>query len=261
MFQIALDFERWAVNFSPIILIVSGLMLFIAGLFIWLGGLGLRKPMLAVTGAIIVFFCALVITPRNVIYTVIPTALGAVLTVFLKKIAITILAAALAAAITFATLAEIQHPHPTEAGAVSKTAERALTPIQSLSMIKTCAMDIKNRSIYIFRQMPRYYWLIISAFALIFLTCGIYLPNFTSAVYCSVSGTILIFTGMIGLLIYKGALPVRAIAANMPFYILVFAAMAGFGTVEQLVFCKIRKRGKQDKNKPEEDEKIVKRRR
>jgi len=261
MFQIALDFERSAVNFSPIILIVSGLILFIAGLFIWLGGFGLRKSMLAITGGIVGFFCALVITSRDVIYTAIPTALGAVLAVFLDKIAITILSAALAGAITFATLSEIQHPHPTETAAVSKTPEKTLTPIQSLRMIKTCALDTKNQSIYIFRQMPRYYWLIISAFALIFIPSGIYLPNFTSAVYCSVSGTILIFTGMTGLLIYKGALPVRAIAANMPFYILVFAVMAAFGTLEQLILCKIRKRGKQDKNKPDEDEKIMKWRR
>ncbi|MHC4636647.1 MAG: hypothetical protein ACYTBP_06885 [Planctomycetota bacterium] len=262
MFQIALDFEKSAVNFSPIILIVSGLLLFIAGLFIWLGGLGFRKSMLAISGAIVGFVCALVISSRDVIYTTIPTVVGAVLAVFLDKIAITILTAVLAAAITFATLAEIQYPHPTETAAVSKTTSTTLTPTQSFRMIKTCVLDIKNRSNDIFREMPQYYWLIISVFALIFIPCGIYLPNFTSAVYCSVSGTILIFTGMIGLLIYKGALPVRAIAANMLLYILVFAVMAVFGTLEQLTLCKIRKRGKQqDKNKPQEKEKIMKWRR
>jgi len=55
-------------------------------------------------------------------------------------------------------------------------------------------------------------------------------------------GTMFIFAGMILLLLYKGSAPISAIFHKAPVYATVFAAMAAFGAVVQLVFCRQGKR-------------------
>ena len=59
-----------------------------------------------------------------------------------------------------------------------------------------------------------------------------------SALILSVLGTAMTFAGMIMLLIYKGSLPVTYISEKPYFFAAVFAVMAVFGTIEQLLFCK-----------------------
>jgi hypothetical protein len=54
----------------------------------------------------------------------------------------------------------------------------------------------------------------------------------------SVCGAIIVFAGMILLLIYKGAEPIKAISYRPTFYICLFAAMTLFGTIVQSLFCK-----------------------
>jgi len=65
----------------------------------------------------------------------------------------------------------------------------------------------------------------------------------------SLCGTLIIFVGMILLLIYKGAEPIKAISGRPTFYIALFAAMALFGSIIQSLFCKrSKKQSKTDKN-------------
>ncbi len=54
----------------------------------------------------------------------------------------------------------------------------------------------------------------------------------------SISGAIMICVGMIWLLAYKGAEPIKVINGNKGFYFCVFAAMTLFGTIIQSMFCK-----------------------
>lgn len=63
-----------------------------------------------------------------------------------------------------------------------------------------------------------------------------------SAFIFSVFGTAAIFAGLTLLLIYKGSQPVTLIAQKQYFFASVFVAMAVFGTIEQLVFCKSTKK-------------------
>jgi hypothetical protein len=59
-----------------------------------------------------------------------------------------------------------------------------------------------------------------------------------SALVLSVVGTAMVFAGMIMLLIYKGSQPVTYIIQKQYFFAAIFAIMAVFGTVEQLLLCK-----------------------
>lgn len=67
---------------------------------------------------------------------------------------------------------------------------------------------------------------------------GFFLGHLIPALCCAALGTILIFTGMVLLLLYKGSVPISHISSRQPFYAVVFAAMIAFGTLEQLLFCR-----------------------
>jgi uncharacterized membrane protein len=67
----------------------------------------------------------------------------------------------------------------------------------------------------------------------------------------SLCGTIIIFVGMILLLVYKGAEPIKTITQKPPFFIALFAAMTLFGTIIQSIFSK--KPKNQSKNNPNAD--------
>ena len=54
----------------------------------------------------------------------------------------------------------------------------------------------------------------------------------------SLSGTIMVCVGMIWLLAYKGAEPIKAINSNKGFYFCIFAGMTLFGAIIQSMFCK-----------------------
>lgn len=71
-----------------------------------------------------------------------------------------------------------------------------------------------------------------------------------SAFFWAFLGTALIFAGMIYLLLYKGSKPADSIIGRPIFYIIVFAAMAAFGTVEQFIlYRKPAKKADPKKNK------------
>jgi len=94
-----------------------------------------------------------------------------------------------------------------------------------------------------------------SAGAIIFIIIAVLLSGrsifarFLSALILSVLGTAVIFAGMIMLLIYKGSQPVTYIIQKQYFFGSVFAIMAVFGTIEQLLLCKQAKKSLKNEEK------------
>ena len=83
------------------------------------------------------------------------------------------------------------------------------------------------------------------------LTSSFFLARLFSALCSAAAGTLLIFTGMILLLTYKGTKPFEYIY-NSQFLTAVLLAMVAFGTVEQMLLC--RKSKKESANKKEVNE-------
>lgn len=83
------------------------------------------------------------------------------------------------------------------------------------------------------------------------LTSNFFLARLFSALCSATAGTLLIFTGMILLLTYKGAKPFEYIY-NKNFLMVLLLAMVAFGTVEQMLLC--RKSQKKSVNKKEANE-------
>ncbi len=249
MLEILQDFESAVggdVGLSPLVLIGPGLVCVIVGLFIWLGGLGFRKLLVAVVGVIIGSMCGFFIVGRNFISAAFSAALAAVIAIIFERLFIAIITGILAMVFTFIILAgpyveNTQELTPISSDQVSAQSS-ALSIRESAEKMKAYIVNAVRKIKQTCLQMPVFDGLIIMVLALIFMVVGFLFKNVASALCFSILGTVLIFAGLILLLLYKGAVPVRIICSKQSYYAIVFLAMTAFGTFEQLLLCQRQKK-------------------
>ena len=242
MFEIIQSFEQTALRFSPVVLIVPGILAVIIGLFIWLGGLGLKKVLVAVVGIVTGFCCGFFII-KNIIAAGIMAVGIAVIALVLQRLFITILAVSLVLVISFFVFTGIcpevikaTEDVPITAGEITDdsvvigvrhTPEVLKAYIVDFgSMVKQAAWHMRNCG-----------WAIMGALSVVAVVVGLFFRRLTTALCCAVLGTVLIFTGMILLLLYKGSVPISGVCNKPLFFAGVFGAMIAFGTVVQLLLC------------------------
>ena len=217
MFQILQEFEQTAARFSPVVLIAPGVATVIIGLFIWLGGLGLRRALAVVLGAIAGWICGYFIAGRNIMAAAASAVVAAVIAVMLQRAFITVLAASLAAILTFFVFTgmcpEIMKATENVNMTANKLVEKdevieiGLTPV----VLKAYLIDFSNMVRVAALKMRVSGWAAMAGSGLLLLIIGVFFRRLISALCCAVIGTMLIFTGMISLVLYKGSLPISII--------------------------------------------------
>jgi len=255
MLEILQHFEQVAARFNPTVLIGSGIAILILGLLIWLGGLGLRKILISLLGLAGGIVVGLFVVGRNLFSASLSGALAALIALIFEKVLVVILAAALAAVVAFTILAEPYYEKSETFEAQSQMSEQtAITSFDEIQReLKRFGNDAGRKIKRVGTEIPIKIWAIIAAPAVIFLICGVILWRFTSALFFSVLGTMILFFGMILLLLYKGSEPVSQIRGKPLIYGAVFLAMAGFGTIEQLLLCKGSKKKKVTEIEPDDE--------
>jgi len=255
MLEIFQHFEQVVARFNPTVLIGSGIAILILGLLIWLGGLGLRKILISLLGLAGGIVVGLFVVGRNLFSASLSGALAALIALIFEKVLVVILAAALAAVVAFTILAEPYYEKSETFEAQSQMSEQtAITSFDEIQReLKRFGNDAGRKIKRVGTEIPIKIWAIIAAPAVIFLICGVILWRFTSALFFSVLGTMILFFGMILLLLYKGSEPVSQIRGKPLIYGAVFLAMAGFGTIEQLLLCKGSKKKKVTEIEPDEE--------
>jgi hypothetical protein len=245
MFGILRDFESAVgrtVGLSPIVLVGPGLVCVIVGLFIWLGGLGFRKVLAAAAGAATGAICGFCVPGQNIMYAAFIALLAGTFAMLFERIYIVILAAALAAAFGFVILAGPHFDDSRQGGGASSgqasAQDSALGVRKSTEKLREYMYNAGGKIKHAGSQMPMYKWAIIAVLVIVCVAAGASLRRLTSALCCSVLGTVLIFGGMILLLLNKNSRPVSIISNRPLSYLAVFAAMIAFGTIEQLLLCR-----------------------
>jgi len=242
MLYILRHFEKTAVHLDSTILVVSGLVAFLLGLVIWLAGTAFRKFLAIIAGAATGYIIGLFVVGRNIISVLASTCLVAVLAAVFEKLFITALAALLAAVIGFVLLAgpylaENPGTIPTTLQNAQNTAG-ALSTGRTIEIIKEYAAVLFAEARHISSQMTTFTLAVIAGIVAAALIMGFFFWNLTAALAAATVGTILVFAGMIMLLLYKGVEPISQISSRQTFYATVFAAMAVFGMIVQLLFCR-----------------------
>ncbi len=243
MVEVLQNFEQATRRLSPLILIGPGLAGVLLGLFVWLGGAGFKKYLLAVAGASTGAILGFLVIGCNALAAAALAAITAVVATILQRVFIAILTAALAAAITFAVLARPYAGEPSAAAAApAGTQAVILDASQSAKLIASYAADFCARAKEVCWHMPVRDWAIMMGAAIAAVVAGACFWRVVCALCCATLGTMFIFAGMVLLLLYKGSAPISAVFHKAPSYAAVFAAMAAFGAVVQLVFCRQDKR-------------------
>jgi len=246
MIEIFQNFEQVAARFNPSILIGSGVVFLLLGLCIWLSGLALRKILISIAGLACGIVVGLFVVGRNIFSASLSAALAALIALIFQKVLAVLLAAALAAAIAFTVLSEPYFEKAETTEVRNEMPEQTTTAglDETLKELKTFALDAGEKIKQAGSKIPVQIWAIIAAPAVIFLICGVLLWRWTTALFFSVLGTMVVFLGMLLLLSYKGTEPVSHIRSKPLISAAVFLAMAAFGTVVQLLLCKSSKKQK-----------------
>ncbi len=226
---------------SRLILIGPGVAVVVIGLFMWLGGVGFRKWLLAIAGGLSGALLGFFVFGLNSLLTAAFAGIAAVAAAAVfQRLFIAVLAAALSFAVGFCVLAR---PYLGDAWVAVRPAKQSDTLgwAQSARLMKSYAVELDASAGQAYSQMPGYKKAILAAVAAAGAAGGFWLRRAAPALCFALLGTALVFAGMILLLLQKGSPAITGILGKSSFYAIVFLAMAAFGAVEQLIFCKQKK--------------------
>jgi hypothetical protein len=241
MVEVLRSFEGVAGRFPSLVLIVPGLALTVLGLFVWLGGLGFRRALFAVLGATAGGFAALLFLSRNGTIAGVLAFGAALLAMLFPRLFTALLLGGLSLVLVFFVLARpglaeyhgtlIAGPDPGHSGP-------KLTVPESLDVAKTYGLDLADSICRAGNGLMPAHWAMLAAATAGMFALGAMFRSLGTALSCAILGTALIFVGLLLLLIFKGSTPIARMGNRPGYYGLVFAAMALFGTLEQLALCR-----------------------
>lgn len=261
MLDILLDFEQAAGQLSPVILTIPALVMVIPGLLMWLAGMGVRRIFLGCAGAVSGAALGLLFASSNLILVVVLIAGATVMAVLLERLFIPLFSGVLVAVIVLVLLSRGQVAN----GGHAATARQSPAPaeslpaalVQSARIVGGYAIDLANEARSICRSILPQHWVIAALAGAVFFLGGLALPRFACAWAFSTLGTMLIFTGMVIFLSYKGSAPISKMCQRGSYYGAVFGLMVALGTGEQLVLFRkaFRRKSHKQQETTEEPEK------
>jgi len=241
-------FERITVYFAPEVLVVGGLVCMVIGLYLWLGGLRLSRLAAAFLGVLAGCMWAFFLTGRQTAAFVSMAAVVGLFAVFFDKAALVISGAATTVMIVLIIFAApslskgLDYPE-SKISTESARASKGTTLIEeSIETAKTQLVFFAEKIGQAVSRVSAKAFMISAVAGLTVVILGYFMPQFIMALTCSVFGTGIIFTGMILLLLYKGAQPITHIYVKANVYNIVVLAMVGFGSAVQLLLCSARDR-------------------
>jgi hypothetical protein len=241
MVEILKGFEQVAVRFSPVVLLAPGLVMIVLGLLAWLAGTSLQRLVLGVFGAGVAALACFFTGAHNPLLFGVAAWLGATFGAFLPRVFIATLLAVLGMTVTFVILARaplLESPGTLFTGPEVGQTEEYTVP-ESLEVTRAYWFDAAERvRVGVYALAPTR-WAILAAVGFGLLVLKLYFERLGTAAAYSVLGTVLVFSGLVLLLIFKGSAPVAHIEQQGVSYGLVLLGMVLFGTVEQLLVCRM----------------------
>jgi len=222
----------------PLYVIAPGSAAVAAGLLVWLGGFGIKRILMGIAGAAVGFAVGYFVIGRGeILPAAIVAGVAAIVAALLDRVFMANFVALLAFCIGFVILIG---PHITtenvqvESNASDATAESQ----ENVEQPEAYLLDMGDRFKGALSEVPVYKWVILGLITVIFLGIGFVFRRLAGAAFFSVLGTLLIAAGLATLLLYQGAAPLSRAGEKPWTYAGIFAGMAAFGTIVQLLFCR-----------------------
>jgi hypothetical protein len=211
------------------------------GLVTWLAGTSLRRLVLGCFGAALGMPASFFLGTHSPAVAGVAAGGGAACGALVPRVFLAVWLAVFGMAVAFAVLARahLLAGQGTLFGRPDAAQTDGYTIPQSLDAVRAYSIDAGDRVRAAGRTLTPIRWAIIGALGGGLLLLGLFFERVAAAVACSMLGTTLIFGGLVLLLIFKGSAPVEHIERQGTPYGLVLAGMAVFGTVEQLLVCRL----------------------
>ncbi len=231
-------FERIAPRLDSVVLVVPGLLCILSGLFTWLAGLRYIKVIAALLGLLIGGTCGLFLIGRKILPNISLTLFtGFVAMLFHKFIFVVLAVLIVVAGVTF-FLADMDIEKNSELILYINSSGTENISASEAAIILSRAIDyLLERTKALYADFSLLHWLAVVGLGLLTAFLAVNFSSAAGALCCATLGTFLNFTGMILLLLYKGAEPISRIGSKSIFFASVFAIMIAVGTAVQLFFC------------------------
>lgn len=222
----------------PLYVIAPGSAAVAVGLLVWLGGYGIRRVLMGIVGAAGGFALGyFVIGQREIIPAAVVAGVAAIFAALLDRVFIAHSLALLAFGIGFVLLIG-PHLNIENVQIESNDWDASADGQESMEQLQAYLLEMGDTVKGAFSEVPVYKWAILGLITVVFLGIGYVFRRLSGASYFSVLGTVLIAVGMATLLLYKGATPLTMVSEKPWMYVGIFAGMAAFGTIVQLLFCR-----------------------
>ncbi|MCE5187112.1 MAG: hypothetical protein LLF76_13400 [Planctomycetaceae bacterium] len=240
------EIQQQIMALLPVILLAPALVLAGGGLLIWLGGIRWMRLIAAIVGALLGLLCAWLWTDRSLIPMVICAVVVFGLSLLLYKFMIVLLAGLLAAGLVLfvpAGLHALRDIEPVRNR--SDQRPQSLDFSQSLTRVEEYVSSGAQGTLDYLRAVPSGQKSIALMVGLGVIGAGLFSWRLVCAAGCSMLGCILLASGMMLLLFYKGSDPLSLLKQKTALVGGVLIAMLIFGTLVQYWLCP-KKKKKQD---------------
>lgn len=240
MYGIFIQFEQSASFLNPMVLLGFGTLGILIGIVLWLGGaiggrfsVGLVVLMLGILAGLcfFAFTAALII---GVIVAVLAMVFKRLFTGLTASILVMLLVVNGFQLVT-GSQSQIE---TTESWTIQPSEDGPMSVQASLQVLKDMIQALGRAGIHDVQSVSLIRHLnVLGLFAAVGILCWLIRPM-GIALCCATAGTLLIVSGLVLTLSYKGAQPVSYINTHATYAVCVAGIMSVFGTLEQLLFCR-----------------------
>ena len=238
------NLEQVSQRLAPAVPVLSGLVLLGVGLCVWLGGLRWNRVVAGIIGVMSGALCGILFVKEYRIFAgSIATLVGASLGSIFKRAVVILAGGFVATAIGLLTFSspiiadESNWRMENNGVANSIESEGVLSTGESIEVLRSQVVYLFTGLRDCVGQVKPLGFITSIVAGIIVVGCGLFAPRFIVAATSATLGTFLIFTGMIFLLLYKGAEPMTRIYSAGGFYGTVLLVMVAFGTAVGLLVC------------------------
>jgi hypothetical protein len=164
---------------------------------------------------------------------------AAVVAILIPRLFTSVLLGLLGAGLLFVVLAWplLAQDRPHLAASWRTKGQQSFSTRESLDLVRTYGLDVEDTVKESAKKLALVRWLVIAAVGSVLFASALPLWRVAGALLCSFLGTLLVWSGLVILLMFKGSMPVRWIEAHVSACGLAILIMTAFGAVEQFVLC------------------------
>jgi phosphate/sulfate permease len=230
MLQVMTHFEEAVYLLNAEMLVIPGVLSVLVGLWLWLGGSLAKRTAVGCIGALVGAVAGFTVVREQ---AVLISSIGCgVLGLVFWRLCAALMAGLFVVVLVFVAITVLQAPALDRSESTTEMGDYDTTDYQSESLEARWAAVVRSVGDHVF-SLPNALGLPLALVFGVTVFLAWLWPRLGLAACCAQGGTLLIWTGMVLLLIFKGVMPLYWICLRPVFFLAGYGLMVAFGTVEE----------------------------